>query len=751
MWSISAKSDKIPPPEQHIPVASKSEFRDDNFEEGFAEGFANFEPFNIENKPQQPNIVTHPHLRGDPCNANGISIPAGSPPSPRFSEAHNNWTPFTDQAQFLLADFLFQKVEMLGPNIDFLMELCPFKSHHDMYTTIDTIGAGDVPWQCFTVSPQEELSFDAPSWKQHEYQVWYCDPDTVIKNMLNNPDFDGKFDYTPYIQYDKDRQHQWKNFISGNYTWCKSDEIHGEDNSCDGAMYCGVILGSNKMTMSVATGHVEYHPLYLFIRNPHNSIHHAHQNAIMPIGFLAIPKSQLLQHGMTTPVVQHCPDGHYHRVIYDLSAFIADYPEQVMLADIVQNWCAKPIETLPSTELWDQYGINDDIVPFTNDFPYADIHEMLSPDLLHQVIKGCFKDHLVKWTCEYLSETYGEAQANEILDNIDRQIAAAPLFPGLRCFPHGCHFKKWTGDDLKALMKVYIPAIIDYVPAQLVQCMSAFLDFCYLVWHSKIVHYLQLIQEFRAPNGLCSSITEFRHITATKCPWCCLSRFERLDKLAAAQAQLVAHGMLPAPYSPPLKLLDEVEHNLDVTDIAKVESFVFNLELLTHQFLFNQLHIADDLIALDAVEEDLPDIRSNISVFHSATATFSAPSNISGMHGMHHEIIWSMPLWDDCWQGQIVLFLPPARLSHRFSCMGQGPDTITGMWRIKPEVMVTGRQQTHIQSIEHIDTIYQAANLLPAFSDGPLPVDFHFSHSLDAFNSYFVNKYADHHANEIMF
>lgn len=46
---------------------------------------------------------------------------------------------------------------------------------------------------------------------------------------------------------------------------------------------------------------------------------------------------------------------------------------------------------------------------------------MLSPDLLHQVIKGCFKDHLVKWMCEYLSETYGEARANEILDDIDRQ------------------------------------------------------------------------------------------------------------------------------------------------------------------------------------------------------------------------------------------------------------------------------------------------------------------------------------------
>jgi hypothetical protein len=47
-----------------------------------------------------------------------------------------------------------------------------------------------------------------------------------------------------------------------------------------------------------------------------------------------------------TPVVRRCPDGHYHRVIYDLAAFIADYPEQVMLAGIVQNWCAKSVHSI---------------------------------------------------------------------------------------------------------------------------------------------------------------------------------------------------------------------------------------------------------------------------------------------------------------------------------------------------------------------------------------------------------------------
>jgi hypothetical protein len=60
--------------------------------------------------------------------------------------------------------------------------------------------------------------------------------------------------------------------------------------------------------------------------------------------------------------------------------------------------------------------------PFTHDFPRADIYEILTPDLLHQLIKGTFKDHLVTWVGEYLSLEHGEARANEILDDIDRRF-----------------------------------------------------------------------------------------------------------------------------------------------------------------------------------------------------------------------------------------------------------------------------------------------------------------------------------------
>ena len=56
----------------------------------------------------------------------------------------------------------------------------------------------------------------------------------------------------------------------------------------------------------------------------------------------------------------------------------------------------------------------------------------------------------------------------------------------------------------------------------------------------------------------------------------------------------------------------------------------------------------------------------------------------------------------------------------------------------------------YVQSVEHLDIIFRSAHLIPVFGDGPLPTEFHYRDSLEAFTTYYVNKYADHHMFEVV-
>jgi len=53
---------------------------------------------------------------------------------------------------------------------------------------------------------------------------------------------------------------------------------------------------------------------------------------------------QPLRPYMEKPEVVRYGDGHYRRTIYGLGPYIADYPEQVLLACIVQGWCPRYVK-----------------------------------------------------------------------------------------------------------------------------------------------------------------------------------------------------------------------------------------------------------------------------------------------------------------------------------------------------------------------------------------------------------------------
>ncbi|KAK1234209.1 hypothetical protein PQX77_002593 [Marasmius sp. AFHP31] len=111
-------------------------------------------------------------------------------------------------------------------------------------------------------------------------------------------------------------------------------------------------------------------------------------------------------------------------------------------------------------------------------------------------------------------------------------------------------------------------------------------DFSLPRQHS-LIHYEDSIRMFGAPNGLCSSITESKHIKAVKEPWRRSSRYNalkqmvrtilRLDKMAALRRKFEHSGMLAGTTSSytadllqggsgVLGVVDGSDHNIDDDD-----------------------------------------------------------------------------------------------------------------------------------------------------------------------------------------
>ncbi|KAI0067055.1 hypothetical protein BV25DRAFT_1912390 [Artomyces pyxidatus] len=727
-------------------------------------------------------------FKARPCDKNGVFLPPDSPPVVDEEQDDTDWSPFRDRPTYHFAELSFEKMETSAENLKELLQVLEardildgierepiFESPNDLLSTIDAVDGGVPGWDSFRIRYSGAVDADSPAWKRADYFVHTRNAMEVMEYMIGNPEFEDKWHTRAFEEYTGPNERRWSDMMSGHWSWKQSDMI-AKDPRTHGAMLVPTILGADKTTVSVATGHQEFHPVYISAGNLHNNMRRAHGEGVMVLAFLAIPKAcrefsdddeyklfrkQLyhasfthimdpLKPAMTTPVVLRCPDGHFRRTIFTLGPFIADYPEQVFLASIVSGWCpkcfasrdslesigkrrtreytAELIESFDSDVLWDGFGVVTDAEPFTNHFPRADIHELLTPDLLHQLIKGTFKDHLVTWVEQYLLITHGSKEGKRIMDDIDRRIAAAPAFPGLRRFPEGRNFQQWTGDDSKALMKVFLPALAGYVPDEMIRCISSFLNFAYLARrpshntatllamdkalaafhaHRKIfedtgvrpdgfslprqhalVHYVRGIKMFGSPNGLCSSITESKHIPAVKRPWRRSSRNKplpqilltntRLSKLAYTRTDFGKRGMLrgdvvshAADVLPPDEV-DQPEHMENVGDAQDVDGPLIDAETtvgtraahtrtifelaeelqeprlrtLIRRFLFEQTQ-DDDLSADDVDSSEWPDVslRQRLSIHTSASSVFYAPSECSGTGGMHREIIRSAAQW----------------------------------------------------------------------------------------------------------
>lgn len=176
-----------------------------------------------------------------------------------------------------------------------------------------------------------------------------------------------------------------------------------------------------------------------------------------------------------------CADSLIHRVYPILAAYVADFPEQCLVACCKENRCPKCVVAAdergnPLTLLMQEPALIKEILEkrktshhpaefegfglytvyalFWAEFPHSDIFLAFTPDLLHQLHKGVFKDHLVKWCLDIVGK-----------EEMDARFKAMPDYPGLQHFKKGVSMvKQWTGTEHKEMQRVFLGLLAGTIP-----------------------------------------------------------------------------------------------------------------------------------------------------------------------------------------------------------------------------------------------------------------------------------------------
>jgi hypothetical protein len=196
-------------------------------------------------------------------------------------------------------------------------------------------------------------------------------------------------------------------------------------------------------------------------------------------------------------------DGAVRSVHPILTCYVADYPEQCLVACTKYGTCPKckasakqledPLPSEKRTQEWTEtiikkgkenaignpqkfhtYCMSFDVAggvyrPFWEGFPLCDIHSSITPDVLHQLYQGVFK-HLVAWCQNILTP-----------QELDRRIRALPPAFGLRQFKNGIFaLSQISGSERKNMAKVLLGCLVGCMPLKGIAAVTGVLDFIYI-------------------------------------------------------------------------------------------------------------------------------------------------------------------------------------------------------------------------------------------------------------------------------
>ncbi|THH01493.1 hypothetical protein EW145_g6902 [Phellinidium pouzarii] len=269
--------------------------------------------------------------------------------------------------------------------------------------------------------------------------------------LIGNPTFRNDIAYFPERAYTNAQGtcQIYDELWTADWWWDKQSMLP------EGATIVLVIIASDETQLSTFSGDKTAWPVYLTIGNIAKNIRlKPSTHATVILGYLPKVKFQCFEGGsddearsciwnffhhcmrvLLVPLIEAgenaikmlCADGFSWIVFPILAAYVADYPEQCLVTCCKSFRCPKCV--VPQAELaskkkyplWEPdktlellrrnaepfrinapaafitQGLRPMYPPFWADLPHCNIFAAITPDLLHQLHKGVFKDHLVSW------------------------------------------------------------------------------------------------------------------------------------------------------------------------------------------------------------------------------------------------------------------------------------------------------------------------------------------------------------------